>query len=99
MYLTSRYLPPTDRLTARYKAGMYDEGLKCCTTVECDCALSPADNASAAVKKLIRRNGLNIDGIWDSFFLCDRHPKSPAAVFTAIPDGPGADRKTYSMED
>ena len=95
MYLTVKYLPPTDRFTPRYKAGMYDEeGLKFYATVERDGALSPADNAVAAVKKLIRRNGLNIDGIWGSFFLC----KSPDG-FSASPEGELVDRKTYSMED
>jgi hypothetical protein len=96
VYITSKYLSPTDRLGARYRASIVDaEGHKCNATVPYDHALSQLDNASEAVRRLIRRNCLNVSGIWDSFLL----PLGPDDFYVAIPSGPGADRTTYSIED
>ena len=91
MYITSKYLSPTDRLGARYRASFTDaEGHTDRSTVPYDHAVSPEDNASEAVKHLIRRNCLNVSGIWDSFFLADA-----CDAYVAIPSGLGAARQRY----
>ena len=96
MYISSKYLSPTDRLGARYIASFTADSAAQTvrSTVPYDHASSPQDNASEAVKRLIRRAGLNVSGGWSSFILA----YGPDA-YVAIPSGLGVAHKTYSMED
>ena len=94
MYITSKYLGPTERRGSRYKATIdRGEGFRHQTTVSYNHALEPEGNAVEAIKALIEKIGLNEDGVWDSFIVA----YGPHG-YTAIPSGRGVEHKTYALE-
>ena len=93
MYITSKYLCPTNRRGSRYKATIDQGGdFKHQATVSYDYALDAEGNAVAAVKALIEKIDLNQYGIWDSFIVA----YGPHG-YTAVPSGRGVRHKTYSL--
>jgi hypothetical protein len=93
MYITSKYIGPTNHRGSRYKATIDRGGdFKYQATVSYDYALDPEGNAVEAIKALIEKTGLNEFGIWDSFVVA----YGPHG-YTAIPSGRGVDHKTYSF--
>ena len=93
MYITSKYLGPTEQRGSRYKATIDRGGdFKYQATVSYNYELEPEGNAVEAVKALIEKAALNEFGIWDSFIVA----YGPNG-YTAIPSGRGVEHKTYTF--
>ena len=93
MYITSKFLSPTNHRGARYKATIDRGGdFNYQATVSYDYALDAEGNAVEAVKALIEKIDLNQFGVWDSFIIA----YGPHG-YTAVPSGRGVDHKTYSL--
>jgi hypothetical protein len=93
MYITSKYIGPTNHRGSRYKATIDRGGdFKYQATVSYDYALDTEGNAVEAVKALIEKIDLNQYGVWDSFIVA----YGPHG-YTAVPSGRGVDHKTYSL--
>ena len=94
MYITSKYLGPSDTRGSRYKATI-DQGasFKYQATVHYDHALDPEGNAIEAIKALIKKADLNEYGIWNTFIVS----YGPHG-YVAIPSGRGIEHRTNNME-
>jgi len=93
MYITSKYIGPTNYRGSRYKATIDRGGdFKHQATVYYDYGLDPEGNAVEAIKALIEKTGLNEFGIWDTFIVA----YGPHG-YTAIPSGKGVAHKTYKI--
>ena len=94
MYITAKYVGPTERRGSRYKASIDRGGdFKHQVTVSYNYELEPEGNAVEAIKALIEKTGLNEFGIWDTFIVA----YGPHG-YTAIPSGRGVEHKTYKIE-
>ena len=94
MYITSKYLGPTNHRGERYKATI-DRGNdpQPQAIVSYDYALDPEGNAIEAIKALIKKADLNEFGIWNTFIVS----YGPHG-YVAIPSGRGVEHKTYKIE-
>ena len=94
MYITSKYLGPTNYRGSRYKATI-DRGNdpQPQATVSYDYALDPEGNAIEAIKALIKKADLNEFGIWSTFIVA----YGPHG-YVAIPSGRGIEHRTHNTE-
>jgi|TARA_R110000824_G_scaffold96072_3_gene230521 hypothetical protein len=95
MYITVKYLGPTNRRGSRYKATIdQGGGFKNQATVSYDYALNTDGNAAEAVRALVVKADLNKYGTWNSFIMS----YGPHG-FIAIPSGLGDQDKTYLLTE
>ena len=93
MYITSKYLGPTDYRGSRYKATIDRGGdFKHQATVSYSYELDPEANAVRAINALLEKTGLNQYGVWNTFIVAH----GPHG-YTAIPSGRGVEHKTYEI--
>ena len=95
MYITVKYLGPTNYKGSRYKATIDQGGdFKHQATVSYDYALNEEDNAVEAVRELVEKANLNDYGFWASFIMS----YGPHG-FIAIPNGLGVSNRTFSLTE
>ena len=93
MYITSKYIGPTNHRGSRYKATIDRGGdFKYQATVSYNYALDAEGNAVESIRALIDKAGLNEFGIWDTFIVAYGNYE-----YVAIPSGRGVDHKTYKI--
>jgi hypothetical protein len=94
MYITSKYIGPTNHRGSRYKATIDRGGdFQHQATVSYDYALDPEGNAIEAIKALVKKADLNEYGIWNTFIVS----YGPHG-YVAIPSGRGIEHRTNNME-